>query len=288
SGMDHHSNIVPWQMACERTGAKLKIIPLLADGTMDLDALAALLNEKTKLVSIPYVSNSLGTINPVKQIIDLCHTVGARVMLDAAQAVQHMPVDVQALNCDFLVASAHKIYGPTGVGFLYGKEDILDALPPYEGGGDMIKTVTFEKTTYNDLPFKFEAGTPNIAGVIGFGAALKFIEELGVENIGKYESTLLEKATHEMKKIDGIRIYGTAPQKASVISFLAEGIHPYDIGVLLDKMGIAIRTGHHCCQPIMDYFSIPGTCRASFAVYNTEEEIDIFTTSLKRAVQMLR
>jgi cysteine desulfurase / selenocysteine lyase len=288
SGLEHHSNIVPWQMACERSGAKLKVIPLLDDGSISLDDFRQLLTEKTKLVAISYISNSLGTINPVQEIIALTHAAGAKVLIDAAQAIQHIVIDVQALDCDFLVASSHKIYGPTGTGFLYGKAALLDAMPPYEGGGDMIKTVTFEKTVYNELPFKFEAGTPNIAGVIGFGAALRFVQKLGVENIARHEAALLEKATDEITALGGIRFYGTAENKAAVLSFIPEGLHPYDVGVLLDQLGIAIRTGHHCTQPVMDRFGIPGTCRASFAVYNTTEEIDYFVSSLKRAIKMLR
>lgn len=287
SGMEHHSNIVPWQMACERSGAKLKVIPLLEDGSISLHDFRLLLSEKTRLVAITYVSNSLGTINPVQEIIAMAHTAGAKVLIDAAQAIQHLAVDVQALDCDFLVASSHKIYGPTGTGFLYGKAALLDTLPPYEGGGDMIKTVTFEKTTYNELPFKFEAGTPNIAGVIGFGAALRFVQQLGIENIARHEAALLEKVTAEVTALGGIKIYGTEEEKASVLSFIPDGLHPYDVGVLLDQMGIAIRTGHHCTQPVMDRFGIPGTCRASFAVYNTFEEIDYFISSLKRAIKML-
>lgn len=246
------------------------------------------MTEKTRLLSIAYVSNSLGTINPVKDIIRLAHEAGALVLVDAAQAIQHLHVNVQDLDCDFLVASSHKIYGPTGVGFLYGKENLLDALPPYEGGGDMIKAVTFNKTTYNELPFKFEAGTPNIAGVIGFGAALEFVSKTGLDQIAAHEAALLQKATEDILQIEGIRLYGTAPEKASVLSFLVDGLHPYDVGVLLDQMGIAIRTGHHCTQPVMDRYGIPGTCRASFAVYNSPEEIDYFIRSLQRAIKMLR
>jgi len=288
SGMEHHSNIVPWQLACERSGAKLKVIPLQENGTISLEDYVGLLSNKTKIVAITYVSNSLGTVNPIKEIIRLAHEAGAIVLVDAAQAIQHMPVDVQYLDCDFLVASGHKIYGPTGTGFLYGKEALLEIMPPYEGGGDMIKEVTFEKTTFNELPFKFEAGTPNIAGVIGLGAALNFVNEIGLEHIAAQEYHLLQACTASILKIDGITIYGNAPEKASVLSFLVDGIHPYDIGVLLDKMGIAIRTGHHCTQPVMDHYGIPGTCRASFALYNTLEEIDTFILSLKRAINMLR
>ncbi|MEZ5007447.1 MAG: cysteine desulfurase [Chitinophagales bacterium] len=288
TGMEHHSNIVPWQMACSRYGAKLKVVPLEEDGTIDIEKFKALLNKKTKLVSVVYVSNSLGTINPIKKIIKASHKAGACVLLDAAQAIQHIPIDVQALDVDLLVFSGHKIYGPTGTGILYGKEDLLNEMPPFQGGGDMIKEVSFEETTYNDLPFKFEAGTPNIAGVIGLGAAIDYVSAIGVENIAAHENELLNYATEKIKSIEGIKLYGTGPKKASVISFLIDGLHPYDIGVLLDNLGIAIRTGHHCTQPVMTKFNIPGTCRASFAIYNTKEEIDYFIKSLERAANMLR
>jgi cysteine desulfurase / selenocysteine lyase len=287
TGMEHHSNIVPWQMACERHGATLKVIPLQEDGTISLVDAANIIGPKTKMLSVVYVSNALGTVNPVRELIALAHAQGAHVLLDAAQAIHHMPIDVQELDCEFLAFSGHKIYGPTGTGILYGKEDVLNAMPPFEGGGDMIKDVRFEKTTYNDLPFKFEAGTPNIAGVIGLGAAIAYVENLGLDNIHAHEAALLAYATEQISRIDGIRIYGTAPEKTSVLSFLLGSAHPYDVGVILDNLGIAIRTGHHCTQPIMDKYGIPGTCRASFAVYNTKEEVDVLIAGIKRAAKML-
>lgn len=287
TGMEHHSNIVPWQMACERHGATLKVIPLQEDGTISLDDAAKIIGPKTKMLSVVYVSNALGTVNPVRELIALAHAQGAHVLLDAAQAIHHMPIDVQELDCEFLAFSGHKIYGPTGIGILYGKEEVLNAMPPFEGGGDMIKDVSFEKTTYNDLPFKFEAGTPNIAGVIGLGAAIEYVEKLGLDNIHAHEAALLAYATEQISQIEGIRIYGTAAEKTSVLSFLLGNAHPYDVGVILDNLGIAIRTGHHCTQPIMDKFGIPGTCRASFAVYNTKEEIDVLIAGIKRAAKML-
>jgi cysteine desulfurase/selenocysteine lyase len=287
SGMEHHSNIVPWQIVCEQYGAVLKVIPLEEDGTIKVENFKALLSAKTKLVSIVYVSNSLGTINPVEEIIALSHQHNALVLLDAAQAIHHLPIDVQALNVDFLVFSGHKIYGPTGTGILYGKTDLLNALPPFQGGGDMIKEVSFEKTTYNDLPFKFEAGTPNIAGIIGLGAAIDYVSAIGLPQIAAYEKELLDYATSEIKQIEGVKIYGDNANKTGVISFLVNDLHPYDIGVLLDNLGIAIRTGHHCTQPVMTHYNIPGTCRASFALYNTKEEIDVFIAGLKRAINML-
>jgi cysteine desulfurase/selenocysteine lyase len=287
TGMEHHSNIVPWQMACERHGAILKVIPLQEDGTISLEDAANIIGPKTKMLSVVYVSNALGTVNPVRELIALAHAQGAQVLLDAAQAIHHMPIDVQELDCEFLAFSGHKIYGPTGIGILYGKEDVLNAMPPFEGGGDMIKDVSFEKTTYNDLPFKFEAGTPNIAGVIGLGAAIEYVENLGLENIHAHEAALLAYATEQISQIEGIRIYGTAPEKTSVLSFLLGSAHPYDVGVILDNLGIAIRTGHHCTQPIMDRYGIPGTCRASFAVYNTKEEVDMLIAGIKRAAKML-
>lgn len=287
TGMEHHSNIVPWQMACDRHGATLKVIPLQDDGTITLEDAYRLIGPKTKMVSIVYVSNALGTINPVKEIIDYAHGLGAHVLVDAAQAIQHISIDVQSLNTDFLVFSGHKLYGPTGTGILYGKTDILNSIPPFEGGGDMIKDVSFEKTIYNDLPFKFEAGTPNIAGCIALGTAIDYVRELGLENIHAYEDSLLTYATNAIQQIDGIRLYGTAPNKTSVLSFLLDGAHPYDVGVILDNQGIAIRTGHHCTQPIMDKFGIPGTCRASFSFYNTFEEVDILMDGVRKAVKML-
>lgn len=287
TGLEHHSNIVPWQMACERHGATLKVIPMQADGTIRIEDAQQLITEKTKLVSFNYVSNALGTINPVKELIALAHAVGAHVLVDAAQAIQHIAIDVQELDCDFLVFSGHKIYGPTGTGILYGKETLLDIIPPFEGGGDMIKEVTFEKTTYNDLPFKFEAGTPNIAGCIALGTAIEYVQNLGLDNIYAYEDYLLQYATEKFSAMEGIHIIGQSPNKASVLSFLLNGAHPYDVGVILDNQGIAIRTGHHCTQPIMDYFGIPGTCRASFAIYNTVEEIDILVAGVQKAAKML-
>ena len=287
SGMEHHSNIVPWQIIAEQYGAVIKVVPLEDDGTIDMDKFKELLSEKTKVVSIVYVSNSLGTINPVKEIIDLSHQHRAIVLLDAAQAIQHMTIDVQALDVDLMVFSGHKLYGPTGVGILYGKTDVLNSLPPYQGGGDMIKEVHFDGTTYNDLPFKFEAGTPNIAGVIGLGAAVDYMTSVGIESIAAHEAMLLEYATEQIKTIDGVKIYGESPNKTSVLSFLVGDLHPYDIGVILDNYGVAIRTGHHCTQPVMTSYKIPGTCRASFGLYNTKEEVDSFITALRKAVNML-
>ena len=287
SELEHHSNIVPWQMLCERTGAKLKVIPTNDAGELIISEYAKLLSEKTKLVSVAYVSNSFGTINPVKEIISKAKVFGAKTLLDAAQAAPHIKIDVQDLDCDFLAFSAHKVYGPTGIGVLYGKEDILNAMNPYHGGGEMIKNVTFEKTTYNILPYKFEAGTPNICGVIAMAEGLKFVDEVGIENIAKHENDLLEYATEKMLKIEGLKIYGTAKNKSGVISFLIDNIHPYDLGVLLDKQGIAIRTGNHCTQPLMDKFCIEGTCRASFAIYNTFEDVDALIKGITRAVMML-
>ena len=285
--MEHHSNIVPWQILCEEKGCILKVIPLQKDGTILLEDAARLITSKTKLVSVVYVSNALGTINPIQELIALAHSKGAKIMIDAAQAIQHIPIDVQALDCDLLAFSAHKLYGPTGVGILYGKEDILNAMPPFEGGGDMIENVSFAKTTFNALPFKFEAGTPHISGCISMSVAIKYIQDLGLQKIMEYEHSLLEYATERLNAINGLTIYGTAKDKSSVISFLLEGIHPYDVGVLLDNQGIAIRTGHHCAQPVMEYFNIPGTCRASFALYNTKEEVDVLVEGILRAKKML-
>jgi len=287
SAMEHHSNIVPWQMICEEKGAILKVVPINDKGEFLMNEFENLLSEKTKLVAVNHVSNTLGTINPVTEIIELAHKKGALVLIDGAQAVPHTKVDVQALNADFYAFSAHKMFGPTGVGILYGKEDLLNDLPPYQGGGDMIKTVTFEKTTYNELPHKFEAGTPNIVGGIGIAAAINYINKIGIDKIEAYEQELLAYATEQIKQIEGIRIIGEADKKASVLSFVVEGTHPTDIGTIIDKLGIAIRTGHHCTEPLMDRFNIPGTARASFAFYNTFEEIDIFINALKRAVKML-
>jgi len=287
SAMEHHSNIVPWQMLCEKTGAHLKVIPMLPNGTLDMEVYETLLNDRTRLVFVNHVSNALGTINPIKKIIDQAHAVGAKVLIDGAQAAPHIPTDVQALDVDYYVTSAHKLCGPTGVGMLYGKSELLNLLPPYQGGGEMIATVTFTKTTYADLPHKFEAGTPNIAGCIAFGAALDYVNSLGLEAIAAYEHELLEYATTQLKKIDGLRIYGEADNKTAVISFLVGDIHPYDMGSILDQLGIAVRTGHHCAQPIMDFFQIPGTLRASFSFYNTFEEIDRLVAGVEKAKQML-
>ena len=287
SALEHHSNIVPWQMLCEKTGTILKVIPMLEDGSLNMDAYHDLVNEKTKLVFCNHVSNALGTVNPVEEIIAKAHAFNAAVLLDGAQATPHIKPDVQALDVDFYVASAHKLCGPTGVGMLYGKEKWLQKLPPYEGGGEMIATVSFEKTTYAGLPHKFEAGTPNICGGIAFGAGLDYMNAVGFDSIASYEHELLEYGTQELLKIEGLKIYGTTAEKTAVISFNVGGIHPYDIGAILDKLGIAVRTGHHCAQPIMDFYQIPGTIRASFSFYNTKEEIDIFVSGVKRAVGML-
>lgn len=287
SALEHHSNIVPWQMLCEKTGALLKVIPMTLAGELDLKAYDALLSSNTKLVFVNHVSNALGTINPIKEIIDKAHKYGAAVLIDGAQATPHIRPDVQELDCEFYTCSAHKICGPTGVGMIYGKEEWLHKLPPYQGGGEMISEVTFEKTTYADLPHKFEAGTPNIAGVIAFGVALDYMNQIGFDQIESYEQELLKYATKKLLEIDNIIIYGTSENKAAVISFNFEGIHPYDIGSIIDKLGIAVRTGHHCAQPIMDYYKIPGTIRASFAFYNTKEEIDLFIEALLRAKTML-
>ncbi|MCH1453892.1 MAG: cysteine desulfurase [Flavobacteriaceae bacterium] len=288
SALEHHSNIVPLQMLCEKTGAELKVIPMNEDGVLIMEAYEKLLSDKTKLVFVNHVSNALGTVNPIKEIIDKAHAVGAQVLIDGAQSAPHIQADVQALDVDYYVTSAHKLCGPTGVGMLYGKQSALKRLPPYQGGGEMIAEVTFEKTTYADLPHKFEAGTPNIAGGIAFGAALDYINNIGMDQIAAYEEELLNYATDLLKKIPGLKIYGIAPQKTAVVSFNVEGIHPYDIGSILDKLGIAVRTGHHCAQPIMDYYQIPGTVRASFSFYNTFEEIDSMVEALKKAIQMLQ
>ena len=287
SAMEHHSNIVPWQMLCERTGAVLKVIPMSQTGVLEMDVYNTLLSEKTKLVFVNHVSNALGTVNPIDEIIKEAHAIGAKVLIDGAQAAPHIKADVQALDVDFYVTSAHKLCGPTGVGMLYGKESLLNMLPPYQGGGEMIAEVRFEKTTYADLPHKFEAGTPNIAGGIAFGAALDYMNGIGFDTIAAYEQELLDYATEQLKAIEGVRIYGEAPQKTAVVSFNVNEIHPYDIGSILDKLGIAVRTGHHCAQPIMDFYKIPGTVRASFSFYNTKEEIDMMIKALKRAIQML-
>ena len=287
SALEHHSNIVPWQMLCERTGAILKVIPISLKGELIMEEYDTLLSNNTKLVFVNHVSNALGTINPIKEIIEKAHQKGAAILIDGAQATPHLKPDVQELDCDFYVCSAHKLCGPTGIGMLYGKEEWLNKLPPYQGGGEMIANVTFEKTTYADLPYKFEAGTPNISGGIAFGVALDYMNSIGFENIAAYEKELLDYATKKLLEIEELVIYGPLQNKASVISFNIKGIHPYDIGTIIDKLGIAVRTGHHCTQPIMDFYKIPGTVRASFSFYNTEEEIDIFIKAVKRAKNML-
>lgn len=287
SSLEHHSNIVPWQMLCERTGATLKVIPMNEEGELIMEAFDALLSEKTKVVTVNHISNALGIINPIKYIIEKAHAVGAAVLIDGAQAVPHLKPDVQDLDCDFYAFSGHKMCGPTGTGILYGKEEWLNKLPPYQGGGEMIKEVTFEKTTYADLPHKFEAGTPNIAGGIVLGTAVDYLNNIGFENIQKQEEALLAHATKRLLEIEGLRIYGTGKNKASVVSFNIDGIHPYDIGSIIDKLGIAVRTGHHCAQPIMNFFCIPGTIRASFSFYNTIEEIDSMVEAVKKAKTML-
>ena len=286
SALEHHSNIVPWQMLCEKTGAILKVVPMLQNGTLDISTYDEILSDKTKLVFCNHVSNALGTINPIKEIITKAHNVGAAVLIDGAQATPHIKPDVQDLDVDFYVASAHKICGPTGVGLLYGKEEWLQKLPPYQGGGEMIETVTFEKTTYAGLPHKFEAGTPNICGGIAFGVALDYMNAIGFDAISNYENELLQYGTDKLQEINGLTIYGTS-DKTAVISFNIEGIHPYDIGAILDKLGVAVRTGHHCAQPIMSFYNIPGTVRASFAFYNTKEEIDVFVSAVNKAKMML-
>ena len=287
SQLEHHSNIVPWQMLCEKTGAKMKVIPMNTNGELDLIEFSNLLSSKTKIVFVNHVSNALGTVNNIKEIIDKSHSVGAAVLIDGAQAVPHFRVDVTELDVDFYVCSAHKFCGPTGVGILYGKKEWLDKLPAYQGGGEMIDEVTFEKTTYSDLPNKFEAGTPNIAGVIASGIALDYINEIGLENIKEYEDYLLQYATDKLLEIDGLKIFGESINKTSVISFNIKDIHPYDIGSVIDNLGIAVRTGHHCAQPIMDFFKIPGTIRVSFCFYNTTDEIDTLVNALKKASTML-
>ena len=287
SALEHHSNIVPWQFLCEKTGAKLVVIPMSEKGELILSEFDKLLSDKTKIVAVNHISNALGTVNPIEYIIKKAHGVGAAVLIDGAQATPHLRPDVQALDCDFYVFSGHKVCGPTGVGILYGKEEWLRKLPPYQGGGEMIAEVTFEKTTYADLPHKFEAGTPNIEGGIVLGTAIDYMNAIGFDNIATYEHELLLYGTKKLQEIEGLKIFGTSENKASVISFNIEGIHPYDIGTIIDKLGIAVRTGHHCAQPIMQFFNIPGTIRASFAFYNTKEEIDIFVEAVKKAQMML-
>lgn len=289
SALEHHSNIVPWQLAAERYGLALRIIPMDTDGVLDLEAYNTLLRtHDTAIVAFNHISNALGTINPVKTMTEMAHRTGAVVMIDGAQSIPHTSVDVQDIGADFYAFSGHKAYGPTGIGVLYGREELLMKMPPYMGGGEMIKTVTYQKSTWADLPFKFEAGTPNISGIIGLGAALTYLQNVGLEHIAAYEHELLEYATARLEEVGSITIYGRSPEKASLISFLAEGCHPYDVGTILDQYGIAVRTGHHCAQPIMDFYNIPGTVRASFAFYNTKEEIDTFIHALHKAIKMLR
>lgn len=287
SAMEHHSNIVPWQMLAEKTGAVLKVIPMNEEGELLMEVYQELLTENTKLVFCNHISNALGTINPIKEIIEKAHKVGAAVLIDGAQAAPHIVADMQELDVDFYTVSAHKVCGPTGEGMLYGKEEWLNKLPPYQGGGEMIAEVTFEKTTYADLPHKFEAGTPNICGGIAFGAALDYMNSIGFDEISAHENELLDYATEQLLKIEGLKIYGTAKNKTSVISFNIDAVHPYDIGSILDKLGIAVRTGHHCAQPIMDFYKIPGTVRASFCFYNTKEEVDALVEGVERAKKML-
>ena len=286
AGLEHHSNIVPWQMLCEETGAKLRVIPIDERGELMMDEYAKLLGPRTRMVAIGHVSNALGTINPVARIIEMAHAAGALALVDGAQAVPHMKVDMQALDADFYAFSGHKFYGPTGIGVLYGKQKLLESMSPYQGGGDMIRTVTFEKTTYNDLPYKFEAGTPDIAGGIGLGAAVDYVNHIGIENIAAYEHELLVYATERISQIPGLRIIGTAREKAAVISFVMDGIHPHDIGTVLDRQGIAVRTGHHCAQPVMDRYQIPATTRASFAFYNTAGEVDALIAGIEKVQEV--
>lgn len=288
SAMEHHANIVPWQMMCERKHAKLKIIPFDKDGVLQMDKFEKLLTKKVKLVAVTHVSNTLGTVNPVKEIIKISHELNIPVLIDGAQSIQHHKIDVQDMDCDFFVFSGHKIYGPTGIGVLYGKEKWLNELPPYQGGGDMVDCVTFERTTYNELPFKFEAGTTNFVGAVGLEEAIKYVENIGIENIASWEQELLQYGTSKLKKIEGLRIYGNAPQKGPIISFLINNIHQYDTGMVLDKMGIAVRTGSHCAQPVMDILEVEGTVRVSMAFYNTKEEIDLLYEALLKVKEMFR
>jgi cysteine desulfurase/selenocysteine lyase len=284
--MEHHSNIVPWQIVCEQTGAVLKVVPITDKGELEMDRFAEMLSDRTKLVSVVHVSNALGTVNPVKEIIDQAHAKGVPVLIDGAQAVPHIPIDVQALDCDFYAFSGHKIYGSTGIGVLYGKEKLLSEMPPYQGGGDMILSVSFEGTTYNTLPYKFEAGTPNIAGAIGLGAAIEYVQKIGLGAIAAHEHGLLEYATSKLKQIDGLKIIGEADQKAGVLSFVLDAVHPHDIGTMLDAEGVAVRTGHHCAQPVMERFGVPATARASFAMYNTFQEVDVLAEAIHKAIGM--
>jgi len=286
TAMEHHSNIVPWQMLCERNGAHLKVLPISKEGEVDIEEFKKLIGPKTELISLVHVSNSLGTINPIKEMIEIAHKQSIPVLIDGAQAIHHMPVDVQELDADFYVFSAHKMYGPTGVGVLYGKEELLNDMTPYQGGGDMIKSVTFEKTIYNDLPHKFEAGTPNISGGIALGASIDFINSIGFDFIEKHEAELCRFATSQLRDIKGLRFIGTAKERAGLVSFVLDGIHPYDTGVILDKLGIAVRTGHHCTQPVMNFFEVPGTVRASFAVYNTKQEVVKLVEGIDRVKRM--
>jgi cysteine desulfurase/selenocysteine lyase len=283
TAMEHHSNIVPWQMLCDEKGAHLRVAPINDAGELDLDAFERLLSPRTRIVAVPHVSNALGTVNPVRKIVQLAHAHDVPVLVDGAQAVPHLPVDVQALGCDFYAFSGHKVYGPTGIGVLYGKEEVLAEMPPYQGGGDMIRSVTFEKTTYNVLPYKFEAGTPDIAGAIGLGAALDYVSKLGIDRVAAHGQDLLAYATEKVGAIDGVRLIGTASHRAGVLSFVVDNIHPHDLGTILDRDGIAIRTGHHCAQPVMERFGVPATARASFAVYNTKEEIDALVEGIRAA-----
>lgn len=286
TAMEHHSNIVPWQMVCAQVGARLRVAPITDDGELILDEYLALLNERTKVVSVAHMSNALGTINPVRRIIESAHSAGAVVVIDGAQSISHLPVDVQDLDVDFFAFSGHKIYAPTGIGVLYGRRELLEAMPPYQGGGDMIRSVTFEKTTYNDLPWKFEAGTPDISGVIGLGAAIEYVESIGIESIAAWEAILLERGTDALRAIPGTRLIGIAPEKASVLSFVLESAHPHDIGTILDSVGVAIRTGHHCAQPVMRRLGVPATARASFSFYNTLDEIDTLVAGIEKVNQL--
>jgi cysteine desulfurase/selenocysteine lyase len=288
TAMEHHSNIVPWQLACEATGATLKVVPITDDGELRMDEFARLLSAKTKLVAVGHVSNALGTVNPVEDIVRQAHAKGVPVLVDGAQAVPHMAVDVQALGCDFYAFSGHKMYGPTGIGVLYGRRELLEAMPPWQGGGDMIRSVSFEKTTYNDLPYKFEAGTPDIAGAIGLGAAVDYLQSIGLDAVAAHEHDLLDYATRQLTAIPGVRVIGTARRKAGVLSFVIDGVHPHDIGSLVDRDGVAIRTGHHCAQPVMERFGVPATCRASFGLYNTVEDVDALVASLRKVVEMFK
>ncbi|RQO75810.1 cysteine desulfurase CsdA [Pedobacter sp. KBW06] len=287
SGMEHHSNIVPWQILCQEKNAVLKVIPVSEEGELSMEDYKSLLTEKTKLVSIVQVSNALGTVNPVKEMIDAAHAIGAKVLVDGAQSAVHLDIDVQALDCDFFAFSGHKVYAPTGIGVLYGKKELLESMPVFHGGGEMIKEVTFEQTTYNDLPYKYEAGTPNIADTIALKAALDYVQNIGKATIRKHENELLAYATAQLESIPGLSIIGKAKEKVSLVSFIVKGIHPQDIGILLDNLGIAVRTGHHCTQPLMKRFGIPGTVRASFALYNTKEEIDILIAGMHKSIKML-